>query len=69
MRELMAKVRKAKKAIMIDALAFSVNSSFPQFSSQSTTLVEADEDADIRRYAIICTFSISNPPPKGEKRK
>lgn len=53
MRELKAKAAKAKNDIPTDALAISVNSSFPQFDCQSSTRVAADEDADIRRYANI----------------
>ena len=49
MRELRENARKAKNDIPIDALAISVNSSFPQFNTQSSTLVAADDDADIRR--------------------
>ena len=54
MRELKEKAAKAKKDIPIDALAISVNSSLPQFDTQSSTLVAAEDDADIRRYAKIC---------------
>jgi hypothetical protein len=49
MRELKANATKARKAIPTDALAISVNSSFPQFDCQSSTRVAADEDADMRR--------------------
>ena len=52
--ELKAKAAKARKDIPIDALAISVNSSFPQFDCQSSTRVAADDDADIRRYARTC---------------
>lgn len=51
MSELIAKATKARKAIPIEAVAISVNSSFPQFDTQSSTRVAADDDADIRRYA------------------
>lgn len=54
MRELKAKAIKAKKDILTEAVAISVNSSFPQFDTQSSTLVAADDDADINRYANIC---------------
>lgn len=54
MRELKAKATNARKAIPTDALAISVNSSFPQFDCQSSTRVAADEAADMRRYASIC---------------
>lgn len=60
MRELTENARKAKNDIPIDALAISVNSSFPQFNTQSSTLVAADDDADIRRYARICQIKPSN---------
>lgn len=49
----MAKAMKAKNEMAIEALAINVNSSFPQFVIQSVTLVAADEDADIKRYAKI----------------
>ena len=49
MRELKAKAIKAKKDILTEAIAISVNSSFPQFDTQSSTLVAADDDADINR--------------------
>lgn len=55
MIELKAKAMKARKDIAIDALAISVNVSFPQFDTQSSTLVAEEEDADIRRYDRICT--------------
>jgi hypothetical protein len=51
MRELKAKARKARKDIAIEALAISVNSSFPQFETQSSTRVTAAVEADISRYA------------------
>ena len=54
MSELKAKAAKAKKAIIIEALAISVNSSFPQFDCQSSTLVAAQDDADTKRYARTC---------------
>lgn len=54
MSELMAKAMKARNAIPTEALAISVNLSFPQFDCQSSTRVAADEDADIRRYAKTC---------------
>lgn len=44
---------KARNDIPIDELAINVNSSPPQLEIQSSTLVAADEDADIRRYARI----------------
>lgn len=56
----MAKPKNAKKAILIDALAFSVNVSFPQFACQSSTLEAAADEADIRRYAIICKVQRRN---------
>lgn len=49
MREESANARKAKKEIPIDAVAICVNSSFPQFDTQSSTLVAAEDDADINR--------------------
>jgi len=49
MSELTAKATKARKDIPIEAVAISVNSSFPQFDIQSSTRVAADDDADIRR--------------------
>jgi len=55
MSELIAKATKARKAIPIEAVAISVNSSFPQFNIQSSTRVAADDDDDIRRYARTCT--------------
>lgn len=51
MSELIAKAMKAKNATTMEALAFSVNSSFPQFDSQSFTLVAALDDADTNKYA------------------
>lgn len=51
---LIAKAAKASKDIAIDTLAVSVNLSSPQFDTQSSTLVAAADDADIRRYARIC---------------
>lgn len=45
---------KARKANAIEALAISVNSSFPQFDCQSSTLVAADDADDIKRYAKTC---------------
>lgn len=56
MRELIAKAMKARNAITMEALAFSVNLSFPQFDSQSLTLVAALEDADTNRYATTYTY-------------
>lgn len=53
MIELKAKAMKARKDIAIDALAISVNASFPQFVAQSSTLVAEEDDADIIRYASI----------------
>lgn len=55
MIELKAKAMKARKDSAIDALAISVNASFPQFDAQSSTLVAEEDDADIIRYASICT--------------
>jgi hypothetical protein len=49
--ELIAKAIKARKANATEALAISVNSSFPQFDCQSSTRVAADDADDIRRYA------------------
>lgn len=54
MRELIAKAIKARKDIAIDALAITGNSSFPQLDVQSSTLVAAEEEADISKYARIC---------------
>lgn len=54
MRELKAKEMKARNDIAIDAEAINVNLSPPQLEIQSSTLVAADDDADIRRYARIC---------------
>lgn len=45
----MANAINARNDILIDAVAISVNSSFPQFDTQSATLVAAEDDADIRR--------------------
>ena len=53
MRELRAKATKAKKDTAIDAAAMPVNSPTPQFDTQSSTMVAADDDADIRRYARV----------------
>lgn len=39
-----------------DALAKSGNLSAPQFDSQSSTRIEAEVEADARRYAIICNI-------------
>lgn len=50
---------KARKAIAIEALAISVNSSFPQFDCQSSTRVAADDADDIRRYARTCPSNSS----------
>lgn len=47
-----AKATKARKDIHTDALAISGNLSSPQLDFQSSTLVAADDDADIRRYVI-----------------
>lgn len=41
-------------------MAISVKSSFPQFDTQSSTLVAAEDDADIKRYANICIFIDQN---------
>lgn len=49
MRELVAKAMKARNAMAIDAVAINVNWSLPQFEIQSSTLVAADDDADIKR--------------------
>lgn len=49
MRELEAKAKKARKDSATDARAMSGNLSLPQFDSQSSTRVAADEDADITR--------------------
>ena len=49
MRELAAKATNAVKDSPTDALAISVNLSFPQLDSQSSTRVAADDDADMRR--------------------
>lgn len=49
MRELMAKAIKARNDIAIETLAINVNSSFPQLDIQSSTLVAAEDDADISR--------------------
>lgn len=54
MRELKANAKNARNDMLIDALAISVNSSLPQFETQSSTLVAAEEDVDIRRYARTC---------------
>lgn len=54
MRELSAKATKARKAMLTEAVAISVNSSFPQFDCQSSTRVAADDDAEMRRYASTC---------------
>lgn len=51
MSELIAKAMKPRNAMAMEALAFSVKSSFPQFDSQSFTLVAALDDADTNRYA------------------
>lgn len=40
--------------MLTEAVAISVNSSFPQFDCQSSTLVAADDDAEMRRYASTC---------------
>lgn len=53
MSELKANATNARKDIPIDAVAISVNWSFPQFDTQSSTLVAAEDDADTRRYARI----------------
>lgn len=49
MRELTANARKAKNDIPIEAVAICVKSSFPQFDTQSSTLVAAEDDAEIKR--------------------
>lgn len=54
MRVLSAKAAKASKDIATDRVAISVNLSSPQFDTQSSILVAAADDADIRRYARIC---------------
>ena len=54
MRELKANAKNARKDMLIDAAAISVNSSLPQFDTQSSTLVADEDDADIIRYASIC---------------
>lgn len=64
MRELRAKARKAKNDMAIDALAIIVNSSAPQLEIQSSTLVAAEDDADIRRYARICNHILSQVFPE-----
>lgn len=66
MIELKANAAKARKDIAIDALAISVNESFPQFDAQSSTLVAAEEDADIRRYASICISTCKNKRPTSD---
>jgi len=59
MSELIAKAPKDRNDIPTETVAISVNSSFPQFDCQSSTLVAAEDDADIKRYATtyssICT--------------
>lgn len=50
----MAKAANARKDILTDAVAISVNLSFPQLDCQSSTRVAADEDDDMRRYASTC---------------
>lgn len=59
MRELAAKATNARNDIEMEAVAISGNLSFPQLDCQSSTRMVADEDADIRRYAIICWHEIS----------
>lgn len=54
MIELKANEMKARKDIAIDALALIVNSSSPQVDVHPSTLVAAEDDADIIRYARIC---------------
>ncbi|GJV38162.1 hypothetical protein Tco_1410639 [Tanacetum coccineum] len=49
MIELRANATKAKNDIPIEAVAICVKSSFPQFETQSSTLVAAEDDADINR--------------------
>lgn len=49
MIELRANATKAKNDIPIEAVAIWVKSSFPQFDTQSSTLVAAEDDADINR--------------------
>lgn len=62
----MAKAMKAKKDMAMEALAMSVNLSLPQFAFQSSRRVAAEDDADIRRYARICSEifrSVSHQSP------
>lgn len=53
MKELNAKERNARKEMATDAVAIVGNWSLPQLDIQSSTLVAAEDDADIRRYASI----------------
>lgn len=54
MIELTANAKNARNETLMDAVAISVNSSLPQFDTQSSTLVADADEADINRYAIIC---------------
>lgn len=54
MIQLEAKATNATMDNPTDVVAISGNLSLPQLDCQSSTLVAADEEADRRRYAIIC---------------
>lgn len=67
MIELTANAKNARNETLMDAVAISVNSSLPQFDTQSSTLVADADEADINRYAIICKLRHQFIRPTDEK--